>query len=131
MQIKMRRWPALVPVLAGTLALTAGVAQADVPGVSTGGATGVTSDAAKLHGVVNPKGLATTYYFEYGTTRRYGSRTPDASAGQGSKKVQVPAPRGGLAANPAPPYRLRARHPPGGARGAGRAVSPQKTPPPA
>src|SRR4051794_41448542 len=129
MQIKMRRWPALVPVLAGTLALTAGVAQADVPGVSTGGATGVTSDAAKLHGTVNPQGQATTYYFEYGTTRRYGSRTPDASAGGGSKNVAGHAAGGGPTSNTTHHYPLLASNPSGGTSGGQRPVTPPPPPP--
>src|SRR2546423_10075725 len=83
-----KRWSAMSAALIGTLALAAGVAHAAVPGVQTGGATGVTDNAATLHGTINPKGLATTYYFEYGTSRRYGSRTPDASARHGSKNVK-------------------------------------------
>jgi hypothetical protein len=124
----IKRWPAVVPVLAGTLALTASVAQADVPSVSTGGATGVTSDAAKLHGTVNPKGLATTYYFEYGTTRHYGSRTPDASAGKGSKNVNVAAAVGALKPATTYHYRLVASNPSGVTSGADRAFKTKRQP---
>src|SRR3954451_14926835 len=98
----MKRWPAVLTAAIGTLVLGASVAQAAVPGVSTGGANGITANAAKLHGAVNPHGLPTTYYFEYGTTRRYGSRTPDASAGKGSQNVNVAA--GGGAPQPPPTH---------------------------
>jgi hypothetical protein len=124
----IKRWPAVIAALAGTLALTAGVAQADVPGVSTGGATGVTSDAAKLHGTVNPKGLATTYYFEYGTTRHYGSRTPDASAGKGSKSTNVTAAVGALKPDTTYHYRLVASNPSGVTSGSDRSFKTKRQP---
>lgn len=43
--------------------------------VSTGAATGIEHESATLNGTVDPEGLATTYYFEYGLTREYGSTT--------------------------------------------------------
>lgn len=46
------------------------------PEVVTGAATDVTETTAVLNGTVNPGGLQTTYYFEYGTTTAYGSRIP-------------------------------------------------------
>src|SRR4051794_41680061 len=118
----IKRWAAVIAAVAGTLTLTAGAAQADVPGVRTGGATGVTSDAAKLHGTVNPKGLATTYYFEYGTTRHYGSRTPDASAGKGTKNVDVTSAVGALKPDTTYHHPPLGRNPGGGPSGPGPAV---------
>ena|GEM_PF-4554667 len=56
------------------------------PEVFTGFATDVTEDSAVLNGTVNPGGLQTTYYFEYGTTEAYGSKVPagiEAVAGNG------------------------------------------------
>ena len=125
---KINRWPAVIVAVAGTLALSAGVARADVPAASTGRATGVTSDAAKLHGTVNPKGLATTYYFEYGTTRHYGSRTPDASAGKGSKNVNVAAAVGALKPATTYHYRLVASNPSGVTSGSDRAFKTKRQP---
>jgi hypothetical protein len=112
----------------GTLALGATTASAAVPTVSTGGANGVTADAARLHGTVNPRGLATTYYFEYGTSRRYGSRTPDASAGAGTSNKSVSAAVGGLKPNTTYHYRIVASNPSGVASGGDRSFSTRKQP---
>jgi sugar lactone lactonase YvrE len=57
----------------------------------TGSATNITSGAAVLHGTVNPAGLATTYYFEYGLTAAYGKATASQSAGSGTSDVNVSA----------------------------------------
>jgi hypothetical protein len=124
----MKRWPAVLTAAIGTLVLGASVAQAAVPGVSTGGANGITANAAKLHGAVNPQGLPTTYYFEYGTTRRYGSRTPDASAGKGTKNVNVAAAVGALRADTTYHYRLVASNPSGVTSGGDRAFATKKQP---
>src|SRR5262249_10831403 len=56
-----------VAAVAG-LAAQAGVAQAVAPTVTTQAATGITIQAATLHGTVNPRNLATTYVFQYGPT---------------------------------------------------------------
>jgi hypothetical protein len=110
------------------LALTASAAPAAVPAVSSGGANGVTADAAKLHGVVNPKGRPTAYYFEYGPTTRYGSRTPDAAAGRGTKSVNVTAAVGGLTPNTTYHYRLVASNPDGVTSGRDRSFATRKQP---
>ena len=52
------------------------------PVVSTGAATGVNGEVA-LGGTVDPNGLETKYYFEYGPTASYGSKTAEAGAGSG------------------------------------------------
>ena len=59
--------------------------------VSTESATAVTDDGATLRGAVNPRGIATTYQFEYGLTPAYGQVTPAApgSVGSGSKEVEI------------------------------------------
>jgi hypothetical protein len=49
------------------------------PLATTGPAGGVTSRAATLTGTVNPDGLATTWYFNYGPTSAFGSRSPAGS----------------------------------------------------
>ena len=43
--------------------------------ISTKPATGVTTTAAVLHGTVNPEGVSTTSYFQYGKTTAYGKNT--------------------------------------------------------
>ncbi len=47
------------------------------PTSETGGITGAGSGQATLHGYVSPRGLPTTYRFEYGTTTEYGSSAPE------------------------------------------------------
>ena len=61
------------------------------PVVATSPATLVTSSNATLNGTVNPKGAATTAWFEYGPTVSYGSSTVATSAGSGSSAVVVNA----------------------------------------
>jgi hypothetical protein len=45
------------------------------PTVTTGGTSARGETEATLHGTVNPGGEATEYWFEYGTTNTYGSKT--------------------------------------------------------
>src|SRR4051794_23228600 len=91
-------------------ALPPPAAAAPQPGVSTGGASKVTITTATLNGKVNPHGAATTYFFQYGTTPAYGSRTPDAGAGAGTGAVGASAPVAGLGPNTKYHYRLVARN---------------------
>ena len=46
------------------------------PVVTTKPATNVAAFSATLHGSLNPHGLTTTVYFQYGTTTSYGHTTP-------------------------------------------------------
>jgi hypothetical protein len=66
------------------------------PTVTTKAATNLTTSSAKLNGTVNPNGLATTYYFEYGTSTSYGSKTAAANAGSGKSNVNVSATASGI-----------------------------------
>jgi hypothetical protein len=61
--------------------------------------SGVGSASAVLHATVEPGGVLTTYFFEYGTGAGYGSRTPVESAGASSQAVAVSASLEGLAAD--------------------------------
>ena len=47
------------------------------PAVMTNPATLIMSHSARLNGAVDPHGLSTTVYFQYGRTIGYGSRTPN------------------------------------------------------
>ena len=93
------------------------------PGVTTGGVHDVTSSSVTLTGQVNPNGAATRYHFEYGTTSRLGSRTPDQDAGTGKSASRVSAPVSGLAANDRISYRLVATNAAGTRRGAIRSFT--------
>jgi hypothetical protein len=85
--------------------------------VTTGPATGVSTGAATLHGTVNPNRSATTYFFEYGTTRSYGSTTTSASAGAGTSAVAATADLNGLGAGETYDFRLVATNSHGTADG--------------
>jgi hypothetical protein len=74
--------------------------------VSTGHARDVTETSATLAGTVDPKGQATSYFFQYGTTSVYGSQTAVASAGSGTTGVHVSAAIGPLTPNTTYHYRL-------------------------
>jgi hypothetical protein len=60
-----------------------------VPTVSTSGVSGVTYSSATLYGYVDPKGQATTFAFQYGTTGAYGLQTPLSAAGSGTANIKV------------------------------------------
>ncbi len=47
--------------------------------ISTGSASGVTQNGATLNGTIDPQGLTTTAYYQYGTTTSYGSQTASQS----------------------------------------------------
>ena len=51
------------------------------PDVTTGTASGITASAATLNGTVDPNSRDTTFYFEYGTSTSYGTKTSAKSAG--------------------------------------------------
>ena len=78
------------------------------PTVTTGSATSLNSTSATLNGTVNPKGVSTTYYFEYGTTTSYGTSTTSTSAGSGTSAVSVSASISGLTSDTTYHYRLAA-----------------------
>lgn len=69
---------------------------ANNPLVTTLAATNVNSSSATLNGKVNPNGMATTYYFQWGTSSAYGNVTPTASAGTFSVDQAVNAAITGL-----------------------------------
>jgi hypothetical protein len=67
---------------------------------------------------VNPQGRRTTWYFEYGTTTGYGSRTPTSPAGSAFGEQAVTAPILGLQPTSLYHYRLVAKNDKGTTRGA-------------
>ena len=54
------------------------------PGATTGAATGIGTTTATLNGTVDPNSRDTTFYFEYGTSTSYGTKTAVKSAGSGA-----------------------------------------------
>ncbi len=63
---------------------------------TTATATAVTTVSGTLNGTANPNGLASTAYFQYGTTTSYGSKTASQNIGGGSTAVSVSANLSGL-----------------------------------
>jgi phosphodiesterase/alkaline phosphatase D-like protein len=98
---------------------------------STGTAKSVTSTAATLTGALNPEGQPTTYYFEYGRTTAYGTRTGQTSAGSGTSGVNVSAAIGSLSPRTGYHYRLVATNGSGTTLGADRTLTTAKPAPPA
>jgi hypothetical protein len=115
-----RRLAVAAGTVGAVLMLSAGTAAAQVPGVTTGGAARITSQGATLTGQVNPRGLSTTYFFEYGTTTAYGARTTPTAAGQGTTAAATAAPVAGLAPATRYHFRLVAQNASGVARGGDR-----------
>ena len=117
-------------VIAGALLCApATAAAAEKPVVTTGAATSIEPTTVTLNGFVTPKGAATTYYFQYGTSSLYGSVTP-ATDGGGRQRARQG--HGRRSADLAPVttyhYRLVAQNSQGVARGSHRTFKTKKVP---
>jgi hypothetical protein len=66
------------------------------PGVTTEDASSIAPTSARLNGTVTPNGLATSWYFQYGTSTSYGSKTSSHNAGSGSAAQKVSVAISGL-----------------------------------
>jgi hypothetical protein len=120
---------ALVAIATTAVAMTApAIASAAAPLVTTGGAAQVTISSATLTGTVNPRGLSTNYYFQYGTTTAYGSRTPSTGAGKGGAPTAAAAQIGGLGSNTKYHYRLVAHNSDGTTTGNDRVFTTPRQP---
>jgi hypothetical protein len=91
------------------------------PGVSTGKASAITQQTATLNGTVNPHGVPTAFYFQFGRTKAYGSRTPTGDAGTGTKANPVAQALTALQPHTSYHYRLVAFSTAGTTRGGDRA----------
>lgn len=89
----------------------------------SGPATSVTPTSATLNGAVNPNGQETTWYFEYGTSTRYGSKTSGKSAGSGTGSVAVSSSLRSLRAGLIYHYRVVAKNASGTTFGADQTFS--------
>lgn len=76
------------------------------PAVETGAAGQVGAASAQLTGSVNPEGLATSWYFEYGTSTSYGSKTAATSMAAGPNPVNVSTSLSGLSPHTTYHFRL-------------------------
>jgi hypothetical protein len=98
---------------------------ATAPTVRTGRASAVTPQTATLNGWVNPHGVPTAFYFAFGRTTRYGSRTSTSDAGSATTRHAVSASLTGLRPHSTYHYRLVAFSAAGTTRGTDRTL---KTP---
>ena len=133
----------LVATVLATLTTMSGAALAGPPTATTSAASDVGATTATLNASVFPNKEATTYYFEYGTTTAYGTRTPDGGPdGRQRRQVGLRGPHGARALDHLPlpgrrhqpvghrPGRRRDVHDDGGAAGrAGRHARGRTRPP--
>jgi len=92
------------------------------PVVITNPATNVTSSSATLNGTVDPHGLTTTVYFQYGTTTSYGHTTASQSK-TGNTYQAVAANISGLSASATYHFRMAATNSAGTVYGGDRAFT--------
>ena len=76
------------------------------PAVVTGAASHVTSTTASLNAMVNPEGLATSWYFQFGPTAGYGTKTATKSLAPGPIDVAVTSAVANLTAQATYHYRV-------------------------
>ncbi|MHB8694712.1 MAG: fibronectin type III domain-containing protein [Solirubrobacteraceae bacterium] len=100
------------------------------PAVATEAAAGISPTGATLQGLVDPRGCATTYRFEYGTTAAYGQLTPLIAAGSGTTTVPEAAALTGLAPTTVYHYRIVAADAAGTTVGHDVAFATRPLPPP-
>ena len=92
------------------------------PAVTTKPATGVVEKGASLKGTVNPHGVEAKYYFEYGLTVAYGTKTSEAGAGAGTSSIEESKAITGLAAGTTYHFRIVASNSYGTTDGADETV---------
>ncbi|HEY5286173.1 MAG TPA: hypothetical protein VIJ50_03605 [Solirubrobacteraceae bacterium] len=99
------------------------------PTVTTDGASEVASAGARLNATINPNGVDTQYFFEYGTTESYGLYTSAENAGAGTSPVPVSAAIGGLESSTTYYFRIVASSATGEVFGGPVAFTTQPVPP--
>src|SRR5436853_2141432 len=82
---------AAVAGLAAVYPLQSGAvtAKPGAPVATTGKVSHVRGSSSTLNGTVQPHGLATSYYFQYGPTVAYGSQTTPGSLVAGYTRIKV------------------------------------------
>ena len=113
---------ALAPLLLGIAlaCVAASPAYALSPAVGSKNASNVDDTTVTMNGSVNPNGLATKTYFEYGPTVAYGSKTTEVSVGAGSTVLEQKQPVTGLTPNTTYHYRYVATNADGTSTGGDR-----------
>jgi hypothetical protein len=108
--------------------VTAGVAIGAVPAVVTNPASAISNTSARLNGSVDPNGEATTWYFEFGTTTSYGTKTANTGGGAGNNPTNHSVTISGLATATTYHYRIVATNASGTTLGADRTFTTQGPP---
>jgi phosphodiesterase/alkaline phosphatase D-like protein len=98
------------------------------PDVVTGNASGITATSATLNGTVNPSSRSTTWYFEYGTSTSYGTKTSTKDAGSGTSTISVSAAVTGLKSGSTYHFRLVATSDAGTTHGSDHTFVPVASP---
>ncbi len=93
------------------------------PTVVTLDASSVAPTSATIRGTVTPNGLASTRWFEYGTSTSYGSRTSSIGSGSGSSAVTASAGVSSLKAATTYHFRLVAQNTSGKTAGQDRSFT--------
>ena len=106
---RLRHALSLGVVAVAAAALVQGAAAA-APTAITGSVSAVGGTSATVNGTVNPGGAATDWWFEYGTSTSYGSKTATTAAGSGSANVSVSKALTGLSPATTYHYRLVAKN---------------------
>jgi hypothetical protein len=89
-----RRALLIVAAIAGVAALSpfesdAVTTKPGPPTATTGKVNHVRGSSATLNATIQPQGLATTYYFQYGPTVAYGTQTTAAALSAGYSRIKV------------------------------------------
>jgi hypothetical protein len=77
-----------------------------LPTAITGLATNITSNSATLNGTVNPNGVATGAFFQWGTTTLYGNLTTSQVLGSGINNINISSNLSGLLSNTTYHFRI-------------------------
>ncbi len=93
-----------------TPASTPATSVAGAPEAVTGTSASTSSSTAVVTGQVKPDGAATTYWFDYGETTAFGTRSTEQAVGSGYSLISTPAYVTGLKANTLYYFRLSARN---------------------
>lgn len=113
----MRRLTRFTLAACATIGATAGIAVAAAPTATTTAATNIAATSATLNGTVSSNGETTTYFFEYGTTTSYGTKTATTEV-KGNAAKDVSADVTGLTPSTTYNYRVVATNPSGTVPGA-------------
>jgi hypothetical protein len=97
------------------------------PTATTDAATSVNTSSGVVNGTVNPNGVFTTDYFQYGSTTAYGTQTSPSGAGHGTGNVGVHATLTGLSPRTVYHYRIVAQNSGGISTGADQTFTTSST----